>query len=254
MGLRNIDFSEVSPARRSGAPAVADSEVSPACRQGAPAVAADGNKDKAYVEGDIADEYSQARAIGVRLAPGAKPQKAEPVIQTRRQPAPIPVAANGDVDYRDLDRPAFQRRNKESAGTSVSSALVTEPIHALPDFGRQSGVRINMSDTLSDFISKMKMTPNEKLGCVDFRMPDESKVAFRRFPDAITVGDRTPDDSIILAMLELGKSDFGAIEVYGSPEFIAAAVRVARENNIVLQNREYTQALSGSRARTTMRG
>lgn len=195
----------------------------------------DENRD---IERDIEREREAARQAGVRRAKNSPAQQAAKadLIPIRRQPVHIPLAGKGEngtvIDYKKLELPTFLRRAKDAPAEEKT-----------PD-GKEGCVKA--SGAISEFIGNMNATPNKRLGCVDFSMPDESRVAFRRFSDAITVGERAPDDRVILSMLEIGKSDFGAIEVFGPPEFVADAVRVAIENGIVLQNPEYTQALSKS--------
>lgn len=204
----------------------------------------DFGKENDYIDAENAEAevFAKARASGVRQAKKTAAKPACTVPSRRPVSVDIPRGEDGQPDYAGLDKPAYLRHNQKDPVAPPAN----EPVHTLPS-AKTGGV--NLSDRLSEFVGKMKMNPNLKLGCVDFTMPNEDQVAFRRFPDAIAVGERAPDDSIILAMLELGKSDFGAIEVYGSPEFIANAVRVAIENGIVLQNREYAQALGASHQR-----
>lgn len=217
-----------------------------------------------YTTASVASDYESARASGIRkaqeqAAPATEHEKIRHIeedaarLRATRKPVVIPQTEDGEPDYRLLDLPPFKRpsanRNRALATLPVSPTPAQVPSQTA---GRQSEGITKMSGAASGFIAKMKSAVNNKLGCVDFSMSDEDLVAFRRFPDTIAVGDRAPSDDIILAMLEMGKSDFGAIEVYGSPEFIAHAVRVAVDNGIVLQNKEYAQALAPT-SRSKMR-
>jgi hypothetical protein len=182
---------------------------------------------------------------------GIRPSASPCGIKPARKSVCPPIIKDA-ADYKKLDLPPFLRNRKNCVANNIDS--IEPPAVQSPRPNAETVVEasvsgvVKMSDLghLSKFIAEMKMTPNSKLGCVDFSLPTEASVAFRRYPEKIAVGDKQPDEQIILAMLELARNDFGTIEVYGSPDFIEKAVSVAVKNGIVLQNREYVRAISQS--------
>jgi len=195
-------------------------------------------------------KFENEPAFDENIDCGIRPTSSPCGIKPTRNPVSPPVI-NDVADYKKLDIPPFMRNKNRVPGNfdNIESPAVQShrPNMETVDETTLSGV-IKMGDLghLSRFIAGLKMTPNPKLGCVDFSLPTETSVAFRRYPEKIAIGDKQPDEQIILAMLELARNDFGTIEVYGSPDFIEKAVSVAVKNGIVLQNREYVRAISQS--------
>lgn len=180
---------------------------------------------------------------------------------TPREPIKIPLKKdeNGETspDYAAMEKPAFMRKLSKSGlplelshECQKNTDKVDETVTAIDPLLHYG---VKTASVFTGLLSTMKTFPNNKLGCVDFKLENEDLVALRRFPDSISAGDRELTDDIILAMLELGKNDFGVIEVFGSKEFISRSIKVALEHNIVLQNKEYTQALGGTHERQSSR-
>lgn len=241
--VRNIDFgaSEFESA------AAAKKKITAAALAAASAQsnkAASEASDKARDE-DARDEDIRQQAL-VMLA-GVRPKAPVDHMSVQRKPA-IATKINEDgeseINYEALDRPAFMRKNIKPA---EPVAVVAAPVAAVNN-GKSKPVPSNgiqtVSSHLSAFIQSLNAVPNEKLGCIDYSIKNDPHVAFRRFPDAISVGDAETNDQIILAMMEMGRDCFGSIEVFGSPEFIQRAVEVAVKNGVVLENKEYLRAVN----------
>jgi hypothetical protein len=191
----------------------------------------------AYVKSDVQKPVivPQPPLSGVRrandpVAPVVKPARSV-TVQIRKDKNGLDVP-----DYSSFDLPAFQRHN-------ITPAIETVKPLSSPRAPAKE-VQVRSSGAISGFIASMKKSANTQKGCIDFSLPNENEVAFRQFPDAISLGERQPDDEVILAMLQIGHNEFGQIEVFGSDEFIQAAINVAIKNGIVLQNKEYIHALS----------
>lgn len=136
-------------------------------------------------------------------------------------------------------------------------AIAEEPVDAIEKKARKKGVSEHsktFSERTEAFLSRIRMTANHEEGCVDYVHLSGKSVAFHKFDNVIKLGHSVPDEDTVLAMLEIGAHEFGPIEVFGTPEFVEFAVQVALEHGIVLQNKEYTAALSKSAERQRTRG
>lgn len=278
MAIKNIDFNDGKFATEYAAhcnESAEEGDISPGAATVVSKKPADESAATAVESGVRAAvakaDASEVIVSGIRAATqnNLADQNPLPVVEKRREPVSIPMIQGSDgelvPDYGKMDTPIFRRQQSQAADVpdyrkfdTPPFARKNEPEATTPTKVNptkvNSGVKTQLSGALSSFIGTMKTVLNDKLGCVDFMLPDDDKVSFRRFPDSISVGDRQPDEKIILAMLELGRNDFGAIEVFGTPEFIESAVQVAIKNGIVLQNKEYIQALTPSAPKNRMRG